>query len=214
MNYKKSDFTIELKRYNGNDKKVVIPDNVTYIGEYAFSGCKDLTELIISDQVEDISYTAFWDCDNLEYIKIGAGLVKISKYGLIGESYKFKRFEVCEENEKFKAVDGNLYTKKGDLLYYAIGKEEESFTVPCGVRNIGPFAFFGCKYLKSVIIPEGVKKIGQSAFEFVELNEIILPKSINEIGESAIEKKVIIKAPKDSYAIEWAKQNNIKYEEI
>ena len=50
--------------------------------------------------------------------------------------------------------------------------------------------------------------------EFVELNEIILPKSIKEIGESAIEKGTVIKAPHGSYAIEWAKQNNIKYEEI
>jgi hypothetical protein len=208
------DFKITLVEYIGKGGNVVIPDNVTYIGEYAFDGCEDLTELIISDQVKDIAYTAFWNCDNLEYIKIGAGLAKISKYGLIGDCHKFKRFEVCEENEKFKAVDGNLYTKEDDLLYYAIGKKEESFTVPCGVRNIGPFAFFSCKYLKSVIIPEGVKKIGQSAFEFVELNEIILPKSINEIGESAIEKGTVIKAPQGSYAIEWAKQNNIKYEEI
>ena len=94
------------------------------------------------------------------------------------------------------------------------GKKEESFTVSCGVRNIGPFAFFGCKYLKSVIIPEGVETIGEAAFEFVELNEIILPKSLNEIGERAFEKKVIIKAPKGSYAIKWAKENNMKYEEI
>ena len=209
-----SSFEIELKSYNGNDKKVVVPDAVTYIGDYAFSGCKDLVEVILSDQVEDIAYTAFWDCDNLEYIKIGAGLTKISKYGLIGDCWKFKRFDVSKENKNFKSVDGNLYTKDDDLLYYAIGKKEESFIVPCGVRKIGPFAFACCKYLKSVVIPEGVETIGEAAFECAELTEIILPKSLNEIGEGAFEKKVIIKAPKGSYAIKWAKENNMKNEEI
>ena len=132
---KTEDFKIILVEYTGKDREVVIPDNVTYIGEYAFDGCEDLTELIISDQVKDIAYTAFWDCDNLEYIKIGAGLAKISKYGLIGDCHKFKRFEVCEENEKFKAVDGNLYTKKGDLLYYARGKEDERLQLAAGPQT-------------------------------------------------------------------------------
>ena len=214
----KNDFEIVLTKYNGNEAHVVIPDYVTYIDGYAFAGNKNLTTLILSDHVKDIEYTAFWDCDNLECIKIGKGLEKISRYGLIGDCAKFKGFEVDEENKYFKSIDGDLYTKDGDFVYYAIGKKEETFTVPFGACKIGPYAFDGCKYLRSVTIPEGVEEIGESAFSFMSLREVVLPKSLNVIGENIFEgadkDDIIIKAPKGSYAIKWAKKNKMKYEEI
>ena len=214
----KNDFEIVLTKYNGNESYVVIPDYVTYIDGYAFAGNRNLTTLILSDHVKDIEYTAFWDCDNLERIKIGKGLEKIPRYGLIGDCAKFKGFEVDEENKSFKALDGDLYTKDGDFVYYAIGKKEETFTVPFGARKIGACAFGCCKYLRSVTIPEGVEEIGESAFSFMSLREVVLPKSLNVIGEKIFEgtdkDDIIIKATKGSYAIKWAKKNKMKYEEI
>lgn len=45
-----------------------------------------------------------------------------------------------------------------------------------------------------------------------------MPKSLNVIGENIFEgadnDDIIIKAPKGSYAIKWAKKNKMKYEEI
>lgn len=214
----KNDFEIVLTKYNGNEAHVVIPDYVTYIDGYAFAGNRNLTTLILSDHVKDIEYTAFWDCDNLERMKIGKGLEKIPIYGLIGDCAKFKGFEVDEENKYFKAIDGDLYTRDGDFVYYAIGKKEETFTVPFGASKIGPNAFSCCKYLRSVTIPEGVEEIGESAFSFMSLREVVLPKSLNVIGENIFEgadnDDIIIKAPKGSYAIKWAKKNKMKHEEI
>lgn len=214
----KNDFEIVLTKYNGNEAHVVVPDCVTHIDGYAFAGNRKLTTLIISDQVKDIEYTAFWDCYNLECIKIGKGLEKISKWGLIGDCAKFRGFEVDEENKYFKAVDGDLYTKDGDFLYYAIGKKEESFIVPCGVRKIGPWAFSCSQCLRSVTIPEGVEEIGECAFGLTSLKEVVLPKSLNEIGEDifngANKIDIIVKAPKGSYAIKWAKKNKMKYKAI
>ncbi len=214
----KNDFEIVLTKYNGNEAHVVIPDCVTRIDGYAFAGNTKLTTLIISDQVKDIEYTAFWECYNLERIKIGKGLEKVSDVGLIGDCAKFKGFEVDEENKYFKAVDGNLYTKDGDLLYYAIGKKEENFTVPLGARKIGPWAFCSCQYLRSVTIPEGVEEIGGFSFGYTLLKEVVFPKSLNVIEEDifdgANKSDIIIKAPKGSYAIKWAKKNKMKYEEL
>lgn len=214
----KNDFEIVLTKYNGNEAHVVVPDCVTHIDGYAFEDCRNLTTLIISDKVKDIAYTAFWGCYNLERIKIGKGLKKVSDVGLIGDCSKFKGFEVDEENKYFKAIDGDLYTKDGDFLYYAIGKKEESFTVPCGARKIGPWAFCSCQYLRSITIPEGVEEIGGMAFGYTSLKEVVLPKSLNAIEEDifdgANKSDIIIKAPKGSYAIKWAKKNKMKYEEI
>ena len=40
-----------LYSYLGNDKNVIIPDNVTAIGVNAFAGCKNLVSVTISDSV-------------------------------------------------------------------------------------------------------------------------------------------------------------------
>ena len=95
----KNDFEIVLTKYNGNEAHVVGPDCVTHIDGYAFEDCRNLTTLIISDKVKDIAYTAFLGCYNLERIKIGKGLKKVSDVGLIGDCSKFKGFEVDEENK-------------------------------------------------------------------------------------------------------------------
>ena len=62
------DFEIEngtLKKYKGRSSVVVIPDNVTRIGRYAFSCCKGLTSVTIPDSVTSIGDEAFSGCRNL-----------------------------------------------------------------------------------------------------------------------------------------------------
>lgn len=41
-----------LKKYNGTDAKVIIPDGVKVIGECVFAGCELLKEIIIPDSVK------------------------------------------------------------------------------------------------------------------------------------------------------------------
>ena len=42
-----------------------VPENVTSIGHYAFSGCAGLTSVIIPDGVTSIGYSAFYGCTRL-----------------------------------------------------------------------------------------------------------------------------------------------------
>ena len=54
--------------------------------------------------------------------------------------------------------------------------------MPDSVNEIGEGAFRGNHLLKEVIISEGVKIIGESAFEYCSQLEIVrVPKSIEEI---------------------------------
>ena len=50
-------------------KNSVIPNSVTSIGDYAFSGCTFLTSIEIPNSVTDIGNNAFLDCDNLVSVK-------------------------------------------------------------------------------------------------------------------------------------------------
>ena len=58
-------------------KKIFIPNTVTYIGDYSFSGCKNLTEIQIPDSVNYIGKRAFSECENIFTISIPKNITTI-----------------------------------------------------------------------------------------------------------------------------------------
>lgn len=65
------------KPYNDRIRKIVIENGVTRIGWNAFSGCTNLTEVILPDSLKVISLKAFMDCSSLTVIRIPAGVTEI-----------------------------------------------------------------------------------------------------------------------------------------
>lgn len=50
-----------------------IPDGVTYIGNFTFSGCSSLSDIFIPASVSEIGYNVFDGCDNLNvHVKFGS----------------------------------------------------------------------------------------------------------------------------------------------
>ncbi len=65
--------------------------------------------------------------------------------------------------------------------------EQESLTVPAGVRRIGAEAFRGCEKLRELILPEGLTEIGAGAFHGCrQLTELTLPESLTALGPEAV----------------------------
>ena len=85
------------------------------------------------------------------------------------------------------------YLEKG--MFYELNYKKElvsnncelgSVLIPEGVIKIGCNAFKGCKYLKSIDLPNSVEEIGCSAFEGCEsLVSFIIPTQVTEIEESS-----------------------------
>ena len=61
----------------------------------------------------------------------------------------------------------------------------EEIEIPDTVVEIGSEAFEGCKRLKKVVLPSNLKEIPRSCFENTALSEIILPEGLERIGGSA-----------------------------
>ena len=59
--------------------------------------------------------------------------------------------------------------------------------IPDSVEVIGAYAFAGCKGLKEVKLPSGVKRIEYGAFSDMNISEIVVPKSVDYIGNEAFE---------------------------
>ena len=165
---------------------ITIPESVTSIGESAFSGCSKLTSISIPNGVTTIGKNAFFWCENLTSITIPNSVTSIGD-GAFELCSSLTSIVVDENNQSYKSIDGNLYSRDGTILIkYAIGKTEPSFTIPDHVTSIGEDAFAYCENFTSITIPDGITTIGESAFEGCEnITYISIPYSVTTIGEMA-----------------------------
>ena len=63
----------------------------------------------------------------------------------------------------------------------------KSKTTTITYKGEGAYAFAGCKGLKEVKLPSGVKRIEYGAFSDMNISEIVVPKSVDYIGNEAFE---------------------------
>lgn len=78
-------------------------------------------------------------------------------------------------------IDGKAVTAIGEEAF--IGKGVVSVTIPEGVRSIGNYAFDQCRKLTDIRLPSSVESIGNLAFNLcIVLPEITLPKNLSTLG--------------------------------
>ena len=190
---------------------VTIPDSVTSIGSDAFWGCTSLTSVSLSDGLTSIGSKAFYACSSLTSITLPDSLTSIGQYafnycrqltsvtipnnmtsigeGAFSECYSLTNIDVHPDNPKYASLNGNLYNKDlTEIIRYAIGKKDVSFTIPDSVISIGGLAFCESTSLTSVTIPDSVTSIGYFAFSSCDsLSSITIPDSVTSIGGHAFQ---------------------------
>lgn len=161
-----------------------IPDGVKSIGEYAFWGCADITISKMPEGLESIEFDAFEGCTSIKSMHFPASAKDLAG-GCFG-CQNLEAYTVDSDNPNFVTVDGVVFDKNmTKLRFYPRGSGRTLYSIPSGVVEISSYAFEGTLNLISVTIPEGVKKIGTSAFYDSGLQSITLPASLEELGSSA-----------------------------
>ena len=152
------------------------------IGEYAFEYCSSLKSLTIPNNLENIDEYAFEYCSNLTSVKIPRSVTSIGSSVFYG-CRNLINIEVEDNNENYKSIDGNLYSKDGKtLIQYAIGKTATEFKIANSVDSVGDRAFAWCSSLTNIEIPNSVISIGLDVFSYCNsLTSIIIPDSVISI---------------------------------
>ena len=141
------------------------PDaEIEKIGPGAFADC-GLTSFKVPNNVKEIEREAFNKCSALTVVNLSEKTVKVSPEAFKACS-KLTQINVSRKHAVYSSVDGYLLSKdKKTLAIFPPGKANDRFTLlPPSITKIGDYAFYDCKELKNVVIPNLVDSIGERSF--------------------------------------------------
>ena len=143
---------------------IVIPEGITSIGSYAFSGTK-ISSLHLPSTLITIQSSAIWSCDNLTSITVAAGN---EEYHASGNCLIDTRSQILVAGIANSVIptDGSVKII-GTQAFYSNNRIEE-FTIPDSINQIFSSAFGYCKNLKVVNIGSGLRLVNGEAFENCE----------------------------------------------
>lgn len=155
---------------------------------------KDKTKLIccpnakkgdfrIPESVISVWSDAFYFCQNLTSVYVPASVSSLCETTFC--TCKLSSVDVSDDNVNFCSQDGVLFNKEKTQIIRYPQRRQGEYIVPEGVKQIGELAFNCCEITK-VVIPDGVTSIGSSAFaNCKKLTDVTLPGTISEIAYGA-----------------------------
>ena len=133
------------------DGKVILPNNITEIGDDVFAYCNELSAIEIPNSVNKIGIKAFKGCKSLKSIAIPGSVETIR-----GEAFKdcSALANVTLENG-IRNIEGNVFQGCSSLT---------KVVIPNSVRNMGGEVFESCFNLESAKLSENVNYISNYTF--------------------------------------------------
>ncbi len=189
-----------------NLEDITIPSGSVAIEDAAFLHCENLSSVIFEEdsQLLSIGEGAFGHCKSLKnitlpetlnsigFMALGKTLIKnlfIPKATVNLEEGAFadgslESISIDENNPVYKSVDDVVFSADGKTLFaYPTANQDENYIVPQGIESICSYAFYHCKNLKTISLPNELKRIGDSAFQGSGLTEINLPYGLTTVGD-------------------------------
>lgn len=105
--------------------------------------------------------------------------------GAFGGCGALETIDLAVDNAGYLMADGILFDIEQTQIFKAALNLEGEYIVPDSVTKINAGAFSGSK-VERIVLPDGVKVIGDSAFENCAfLTEVVIPDTVTTIGAKA-----------------------------
>ena len=164
----------------------IIPNGIEKIGVYAFRQRENLTEITIPASVKEVDCQAFACCYNLKKVTVLGEWTNLDYLCFISDT-AIEEFNLPEKSD-YEFVKGCLVKKSCETLLLLTHNGE----IPKNIVKIWTWACV--RHFNDVVVPDTVVDFAENAFLLLGGGKLI--------------------AKKGSKAIEYAKKNNINYEEI
>lgn len=216
---------------------VVFPETLTSIGNYSFAEAEEITTvssvnyLTLPKSVSQLGIGAFRGANSRDVrgdtvIDLGlTNLHEIPDYAFYGwniddivfpkqvetiGAYAFSEFSGYPDfiiPSSVKEIKTGAFSSNAEYLLASFKFEEGS-----QLQTIGDCAFEGTSissYDNEIVLPNGLKDIGNSAFKNCEnLEKITIPASVSSIGKDVCTREsVYLNVESGSYAASWASEN-------
>ena len=157
-------------------EEYILGEDVTSIGELAFSHCSNLTKVHLSNSVTAIGANAFYFCLNLAEINIPVSMTSIDRSAFTATG--LTKVEINSNALVSKDYDPN------SSLSGCFGGTVKEFVLGDEITGIGNYAFNRSSAM-TINIPSNVTRIGEEAFAASWLTSIFIPKNVKSIGDRA-----------------------------
>lgn len=178
---------------------LVVPDNVTHIWSYAFSGT-NISSFVLSSNLDLLGKYAFSSCSSLS-----GKLVLPETLRYIGEG----AFSYCGFSgnlilsEELEYIGNSAFSKAGNFtgglripdkinILYGNSFSFSGFSGPLNLNNVVEIqdaCFASCEFSGELVFPEGMTEIPNDLFgwstNYINLSGVVLPSTLKVVGSNA-----------------------------
>ena len=185
---------------------ITLGENISSLGNYAFSGCVNLQEFIVPEPVKTIGTYCFQNCSSLPEIGIPQSVITIDDYAFssctqladviiedrtmalsLGSNGSSALFADCPLDSVYIGgkITYSTTSSKGYSPFYR-NTSLRSVVITDREEQVYDNEFYGCTNLQNVTIGNGVKSIGNYAFSGCSsLEGFSFGSSLESIGAEA-----------------------------
>ena len=165
------------------DSTVELADTLTTVKDYSFRQASNIEQVDFPDTVTTIGNQLFTPgLTSLENINIGPNVISINP--LFKYNNYYGEVTIDANNPNYSIEDNELYNKDKTELIAVLYEINGQYIVKEGVTKIGDYALHYRTNMTSIVLPDGLKEIGNS-FQNSGLTTIYIPNSVDTIASYA-----------------------------
>ena len=153
---------------------VVVPANITSLGDMAFASCASLNKVTIEATVTTIPYRAFYSCVSLREVSILNNVTTIEEdaFGVCYELTDVYYSGTSEEKEQISIGTGNSYLEDSIWHYNTVHEHSYTAAVTAPTCTEGGYTTYTCTVCGDSYVADETAALGHTPGEAAKEHEV------------------------------------------